>query len=332
MMLRLLPLLALLAGCAATAPAPVRDSKVPTRIEVARPSVIKTTSLYAVKKGDTVYSIALDHGVDYRELIAWNRLDNPNRIRIGQTLQVVAPGATEKSGVVVEGVSEVRPISSSGSPVARSLDEQPQAAVFSLVPEKGFPLVRPTLAGTETEQLKRVPKGGKLPYSEENLAKVKAQEAPQVAVASPQPTPNAERPPASAAAALSAPAAMAGIDWVWPASGKILATFSDGSGEANKGIDIAGKIGEPVQAVAVGKVIYVGTMNKYGKLVIVLHGSGHSSVYAHNSNILVKEGQMVTRGQKIAELGDSDADQPKLHFEIRQQGKPVDPLKFLPPR
>ncbi|MDP1524284.1 MAG: peptidoglycan DD-metalloendopeptidase family protein [Rhodocyclaceae bacterium] len=316
---RLLPLLALLAGCAATAPAPVKDSGAPTRIEAA--ATVKSAGTYTVKKGDTLYSIALDQGVDYRELIIWNRLDNPNRIRVGQSLLVAAPGAAEKPAVVADGVSEVRPISSGGSPVGRSLDEQPQGAVSPT----------PTFAETDTEKLKRTPKGGKLPYSEENLAKLKAQEAAPSPAPQPQPVPVAEKPPAPPAAA-PAPPAMGSVDWVWPASGKILASFSEGSGEANKGVDIAGKIGEPVQAAAAGKVIYVGTMNKYGNLVIVLHGGGNSSVYAHNSKILVKEGQMVTRGQKIAELGDSDADQPKLHFEIRQQGKPVDPLKFLPPR
>ncbi len=330
MILRLLPLFALLAGCAATAPAPVKDSKAPTRIEAARPGAVKTAGLYTVKKGDTLYSIALDHGVDYRELIAWNNLDNPNRIRVGQVLQVAAPGIAEKSTVIVEGGSEVRPISSGGSPVARPLDAQPRGAVSPAS----------TFTEIDTEKLKRSPKGGKLPYSEENLAKFKAQETAPLAVASPPPIAPlapaavaADKPTLLPATAPSSPvAASTGIDWSWPASGKILAVFNEGSGEANKGIDITGKIGETVQAAAAGKVIYVGTMNKYGNLVIVLHGSGNSSVYAHNSKILVKEGQLVTRGQKIAELGDSDADQPKLHFEIRQQGKPVDPLKFLPPR
>jgi lipoprotein NlpD len=324
MILRLLPWFALLAGCAATAPAPVKDSGAPTRIEAARAGLAKTAGLYTVKRGDTLYSIALDHGVDYRELIAWNKLDNPNRIRVGQALQVTAPGAAEKPGVLADGVSEVRPISSGGAPVARSLDEKPPAAVSP----------PPTFAA-DTEKLKRSPKGGKLPYSEENLAKLKAQETAPVTT-SPQAVPAPEKSAAPAAPATTAPAAApapaTGIDWAWPSGGKILAPFTEGSGEANKGIDIAGKVGEPVQAAAAGKVIYVGTMNKYGNLVIVLHGNGHSSVYAHNSKVTVKEGQMVTRGQKIAELGDSDADQPKLHFEIRQQGKPVDPLKFLPPR
>ena len=101
----------------------------------------------------------------------------------------------------------------------------------------------------------------------------------------------------------------------------------------NKGVDIGGKIGEPVYASASGRVVYSGSgLRGYGKLVIIKHNQTYLSAYAHNNNILVKEGQNVAKGQKIAEVGNTDADQAKLHFEIRRLGKPVDPLKFLPDR
>ena len=132
-----------------------------------------------------------------------------------------------------------------------------------------------------------------------------------------------------------APAAAEGeIDWMWPATGKLMGTFTDNSGgETNKGIDIAGKQGDPVLAAAGGKVVYVGSgLRGYGNLVIVRHNASFLTAYAHNSQILVKEGQAVTRGQKIAEMGSSDSEQPRLHFEVRLQGKPVDPLKYLPAR
>jgi len=120
------------------------------------------------------------------------------------------------------------------------------------------------------------------------------------------------------------------IAWIWPANGKTLATFSEGG---NKGVDIAGKTGDPVIAAGDGKVVYSGTgLRGYGKLVIIKHNNTYLSAYAHNQNILVKEGQSVSKGQKIAEMGNTDADQVKLHFEVRRQGKPVDPLKYLPPR
>jgi lipoprotein NlpD len=120
------------------------------------------------------------------------------------------------------------------------------------------------------------------------------------------------------------------LDWVWPAKGKIVTGFSD---TANlKGIDIAGMAGAPVLASAGGKVVYAGSgLRGYGKLVIVKHNGTFLTAYAHNREILVKEGQPVTRGQKIAEMGNTDADQVKLHFEIRRHGKPVDPIRYLPP-
>jgi lipoprotein NlpD len=118
---------------------------------------------------------------------------------------------------------------------------------------------------------------------------------------------------------------------VWPAKGKLVTGFSD---TANlKGIDIAGSTGTPVVASAAGKVVYAGSgLRGYGKLVIIKHNSKFLSAYAHNREILVKEGQQVTRGQKIAEMGNTDADQVKLHFEIRRLGKPMDPIKYLPPQ
>jgi len=120
------------------------------------------------------------------------------------------------------------------------------------------------------------------------------------------------------------------LSWMWPSDGKIVATFDEGK---NKGIDIAGRMGQQVMAAGSGKVMYAGSgIRGYGNLVIVKHSNSLLSAYAHNRTILVKEGQNVTKGQPIAEMGDSDADAVKLHFEIRQQGKPVDPAKFLPSR
>lgn len=120
------------------------------------------------------------------------------------------------------------------------------------------------------------------------------------------------------------------LSWMWPSDGRIIATFDEGK---NKGIDIAGKLGQQVMAAGAGKVMYAGSgIRGYGNLVIVKHSNSLLSAYAHNRSIIVKEGQTVSKGQVIAEMGDSDADSVKLHFEIRQQGKPVDPSKFLPSR
>ena len=113
----------------------------------------------------------------------------------------------------------------------------------------------------------------------------------------------------------------------WPAKGKVVEEFSEGK---NKGIDIAGKLGEPIQAASDGKVVYAGnSLRGYGNLVIVKHDNTYLTAYAHNRSLLVKEGDSVRKGQRIAEMGDSDANMVKLHFEVRVNGKPVNPIQFL---
>jgi lipoprotein NlpD len=146
--------------------------------------------------------------------------------------------------------------------------------------------------------------------------------------------PGSTSPPAAVPPAAAAPepsrAPSASLPWIWPTPGKVIETFDD---PRNKGIDIAGNEGAPVQAAADGEVVYVGSaVRGYGNLVIVRHSDDFITAYAHNRKVLVAEKQSVKRGQPIAELGRSDADRPKLHFEIRHQGKPVDPLKYLPAR
>jgi len=120
------------------------------------------------------------------------------------------------------------------------------------------------------------------------------------------------------------------IDWHWPTKGKLLSKFSPDQ-TAQKGIDIAGEIGAPICAARDGKVVYSGSgLRGYGQLIIIKHDDKYLSAYAHNHRLFVKEGYEVKVGDKIAEMGDSGADRVKLHFEIRHQGKPVDPLKYLP--
>jgi len=146
-----------------------------------------------------------------------------------------------------------------------------------------------------------------------------------------------DQPAASASAPVTAPPAPVtpvalepSTNWIWPVNGSVLAGFDD---VKNKGIDLAGKAGDPVLAVADGRVVYVGAgLRGYGNLIILKHDNVFLTAYAHNRTLLVKEDQSVLKGQKIAEMGDSDAERVKLHFEVRRQGKPVDPLKHLPPR
>jgi len=280
----------ILAGCASKSPAPVIDrgaaagkTAAPTAT-AARPGEFHT-----VKRGETLYSIALEHGQSYRDVAAWNNIDNPNMIRVGQQLRVAPP----------EGTTVVRPVQGPAPVETRPLG--PSAA-------------------SNTDSVKREPKGGKQPYTEQALAAAQKQGE----ASSPAPVPaKAETRQADAVAGGE-------LAWAWPSAGKVIAGYVEGG---NKGVDIDGRIGEPVLAAEAGKVTYAGSgIRGYGNLLIVQHANSLSSVYAHNSRLLAKEGQQVEKGQKIAELGNSDADQPKLHFEIRRQGKPLDPLKLLPSR
>lgn len=140
-------------------------------------------------------------------------------------------------------------------------------------------------------------------------------------------TTQATKPAQANSDATASPAAS--VNWGWPANGKVITTFNDSA--SAKGIDIAGNKGDPILAANDGKVIYSGAqLRGYGRLIIIKHEKNYLSVYAHNDKVLVKEGQEVKKGQKIAEMGNTDASRMALHFEIRDQGKSVDPMKFLP--
>jgi len=308
---------AYVAGCASPYRAPVVERTVarPSAARPAPPPAEQRPESYTVKRGDTLYSIALDNGLDYRELAAWNNITDPAAIKAGMALRMRPPGAVVAAQpeigtqVQPEARVQVQPVTVPGSVEARSLGGDSRAAAE---PRGGTE--PPRAAG---DLLKTGPKAMKLPYSEENLAMLLRQ-------APPQPTPQPAAPQ---------PGVEDGQDtvaWIWPATGRVLAGFSEAT---NKGVDIVGKVGDPVFASASGRVVYSGVgLRGYGKLVIIKHNQTYLSAYAHNSNLLVKEGQNVVRGQKIAEIGNTDSSQPKLHFEIRRLGKPVDPLKFLPER
>jgi lipoprotein NlpD len=249
------------------------------------------TRIHIVQKGDTLYSIAFLNGVDYRDVADWNDLDNPAAIQIGQALQLRIP---------VSGPS--------------SQANAPRPVMDSQVAEQGG--------------VKSYPKVGKLAYTAQALAQAErlqngppgaATATPVVAAAIPNRTPAAdpkvdnEEP----------------LEWGMPTSGRLIAGFSES--DNRKGVDIVGARGQAVVASASGKVVYSGSgLRGYGKLIIIKHNKTYLSAYAHNDQIKVKEGQNVSKGQKIAEMGNSDADQVKLHFEIRKFGKPVDPAKYLP--
>jgi lipoprotein NlpD len=283
-----------------------------------QPRPVDGHGYYTVKKGDTLFHIALDAGQNYRDLVTWNNLANPNDIKVDQVLRVLPPVAGSmpmQNGNTVSGV-ETHPVPAPGSSTITALP-LPSAAVA---------------------QIKNSPRGDKKPYSEGVFAELQKPDTVTTTVAvapirTETPKTSESRPVEKQREKTieSAPALPddSSVGWIWPAEGRIVGTFDDGK----KGIDLAGKLGQPVLAAGAGKVMYAGSgIRGYGNLVIVKHTNNLLSAYAYNKTILVKEGQSVTRGEKIAEMGNSDTDSVKLHFEIRQQGKPVDPSKFLPAR
>jgi len=333
-----LSIAAALAACASRPPAPVVDRAPPPRAAApaAKPAPAveaPRAETYTVKRGDTLYGIALDQGMDWREVASLNNITDPGRLQVGQVLRLraaAAPGATA-SGV------QVSPVAGAAAPQARPLgaDASPAPAAAAASAPSAAPA-----AAAGGPLLRTEPKAVKLPYSEENLA---ALQRPEPARPAPKPdapaAPKPEPPGAVATPQPQKPAAEPskpqkeniedGVEWSWPASGKLISGFS----ESTKGMQFAGRMGDPVFATAAGEVVYVGTgIRGLGKLVVIRHSEKYLSVYGHNRDILVKEKQKVALGQKIAEVGNTDADQPKLHFEIRRFGKPVDPMQFLPAR
>lgn len=261
---------------------------------------------YTVKKGDTLFSIGLQYGYDYKEIAQLNGLTAPFNIKIGQELKLKDPKTTTNPS----------------EPMADGVTTAPlkQNAVITGTGNGETPFITDPKALREPySDQALLAKQATSPQGTESAKNSEAKPSPTAA-----PTPALKTtPPANDINNIDDDA----ITWAWPTTGKVTGSFSD----SNKGIDIAGTQGQAINAAATGRVIYSGSdLRGYGKLVIIKHNKNYLSVYAHNNQILVKEGQAVNKGQKIAEMGNSDADRYLLHFEIRQQGKSVDPSKLLP--
>jgi lipoprotein NlpD len=233
---------------------------------------------YTVKPGDTLIRIGLDTGQNWKDLMRWNNLGNPNLIEVGQVIRIVPPG--------------VDPAAATSRPV--------------------------TTARVETRSLETKPGSAIVPQSGASAPTGSASGA-------------AAAPPGREAAAPAGPReGDDDINWAWPATAPVSTPFDDAR---NKGLVFRGKPGDPVYAAADGRVVYAGSgLRGYGNLVILKHNATYLTAYAHNQTLLVKDDQQVKRGQKIAEMGSTDADGVQLHFEIRKQGKPIDPARLLPAR
>lgn len=308
-----------LVSCASTPPAPVIDRTASPAVK-AKPAASADwrPSSYTVKKGDTLFAIGLEFGYDYKDIAEANQIKAPYQINIGQKL--ILPNAAEASD------KQVAETNDNGVVVT--------AITTDSVVTEVKPSAAPTVAEKAVPTLISQPKALREVYSLEAFNRPITNDSPAAKAPTAATTAASTSTASTTPAAASKPATTAkpitdeGISWIWPSKGKVVSGFNE---SANKGIDIAGTSGQAVLAASGGKVIYSGSdLRGYGKLIIIKHNKTFLSVYAHNSKILVKEGQLVNSGQKIAEMGNTDSNTVKLHFEIRRQGKSVDPAPYLP--
>ena len=334
---------ALLAGCASN-PAPVANysfggSSPPAPATTAAPPVASSSGVqtyglgghaaegghangtvgasgYTVARGDTMYSIAFAHGMDVRQLAALNDIPPPYVIHPGQVLKL----KSSSTGTVAAGAAAPAPVAQAPTQPATQppATTQPSAPVFGPVTTQ--PMTGSGVAPAESESTVAAPA--------ESVAPAATAAPPPAAVITPPAAQPAVPTPPSGATRNAG-----GISWQWPASGKVIGGFQAGGGGDGAGLNIAGNMGDPVRAAASGTVVYSGNgLIGYGELIIIKHNDTFLSAYGHNSKRLVKEGDRVSAGQEIALMGASGAPRVELHFEIRKDGKPVDPLGYLPGR
>ena len=305
----LVGLVGFIAGCGGGGVAPVHSLGEPET------TVRERKREYLVAKGDTVYSIAWRHGVDYRELAQFNSIRDPFTIHPGQRLRVPGPDDV------------VAPVSNTGAAAA-------EPAGPAVVSTRGTgahdaPLPKPVpLPDPSSIAKAKPPAPAKVPALPAKPVPVPASKAPATLQRGAGPETAAAAAATSSAAPPLATRVAAGLSWTRPARGKAVGSFGRGG---NKGVDIEGEFEQPIRAASRGRVVYAGSgLVGYGKLVIVKHNSRLLSAYAHNERLHVKEGDDVKSGQHIADMGRSAKGRIMLHFEIRRDGKPVDPLRYLP--
>ena len=284
-----------LSGCATHTPAPVSGLNKDYG-SLSRGSY--RGSYYEVKKGDTLYFIAYVTDKDVSELVAYNDLDSSYTIYPGQKLKLWQPAykppvlgfQSKNATVAASNISTVAPTAS---------------AVVATSPANASS----SSASSSTASMKKEP--------ENKVEQSKPKE--YVGSKGKQNVTTASKPTNDKVS-----------KWLWPTKGRVIKNFSVGE-QGNKGIDIAGQRGQPIVSTAGGTVVYSGNaLRGYGNLVIVKHNDNYLSAYAHNDRLLVSEGQSVKQGQKIATMGSSGAKSVRLHFEIRYQGKSVNPKRYLP--
>lgn len=275
--------------------------------------------IHVVERGDTLFSIAFRNQVDVKELVAWNQIDNPNLIRIGQRLRLNPPGGSTDPGHGGP-IEATTPAGAWRDPdtgvVTAGVPDMPQgdALVLSDTPADTAPASAP-VAGVGSSTVIATPA------------------TTPTAPPPPPPAPPAT-PPAPAATTgardTSAPTNLSRSGFSWPARGQVLAGFVPGDA-TRSGLDIRGSEGDPIYASADGTVVYSGSgIPGFGELIVIRHANGLLTAYGHNRKRLVNEQDQVRRGQRIAELGRDPRGRELLRFEVRQSGKPIDPAGHLP--
>lgn len=281
----------------------------------------KGKRIYVVQRGDTLYSIALKYGLDVNQLAERNGIVEPRELRIGQEVELYASLSERQDS---------HPEQTTSQPTLYSISEDSSPDLT------GYKLgVLPLKDQKSSSFLKTEPRAAMLPYSDATLSQLGdwAKAMPYKEMDGENAEENnidgAEKSSGNDNASRMESRNSGGINWGWPADGQVMSRFS----QKSKGVGIAGKVKQPVVASASGVVVYSGSgLRGYGNLVIIKHNDTYLSAYGHNSKVFVHEGEKVSRGQKIAEMGNTEGGTVKLHFEIREQGKPVDPLNFLPNR
>ncbi len=265
-----------------------------------------------VKPGDTLIRISIDAGQNWRDIARWNNIDNPDSLQVGQVIRVVAPTPTPttEAGVASRPVTAPRI-------ETRPLDNKPTTTTAATVPAAAA-----SAAGTLPPSTTVTAPPASTPATPSANGGSTAAPSPSVAT-------TVSKAPAATTTAAPAAASSETIAWSWPAVGTIGSTFEE---PRNKGIAILGKAGDPITASAFGRVIYGGALRGYGTIVLIKHNESYMSVYGNLRTVLVREGQVVTKGQRIAEMGNSEAERVQVHFEIRRDGEAIDPMKLLPPR
>jgi lipoprotein NlpD len=263
---------------------------------------------YRVKRGDTLHAIAFNYGLDWRDVADWNGIRAPYTIYPDQEIRLSPPTSLASSpGQVV-----TRPAQQPAGAVSRDAAPSPSTSTAG---------VRPATTAESTAPASRTAEPVGERAAEPGAAEPAGQGAAASAIAA------AAQPSAAKAPPLSDP-----DRWFWPAEGRLLSRFQ-ANDPARNGIDIGGEEGQPVRAAAAGEVVYSGSgLIGYGELIIVKHSDRMLSAYAHNRQRLVAEGQRVSAGEQLAEMGRNDRNQSMLHFEIRVNGTPQDPMKYLPRR